>query len=151
MGFFFRMSINSDTDVKMFPYGTFIVLSLFCSLTTQHFVLDKPDHVEIEVTYSDHREGVVVAEKMDEIMLAKMWGQECTLDVQCSSIAVCYFRKGSQGMCTPNSMARIILGGMISLIFLMFLLVLTFCCSYSNFVYCPCFSYLCFVIEMAVS
>ena len=53
----FRMSVNSDTDVKMFPYGTFIVLSLFCSLTTQHFVLDKPDHVEIEVTYSDSREG----------------------------------------------------------------------------------------------
>ena len=35
-----------------------------------------------------------MAEKMDETVLAKMWGQECTVDVQCSSIAVCYFRYG---------------------------------------------------------
>ena len=56
----FTISVNSDICVKMFPHGTIpVLISLFCSLTTQHFLLDKRDHVVIEVTYSGSREGKI--------------------------------------------------------------------------------------------
>merc|ERR1712115_215069 len=139
------MGSNSDNIIKMFGKVIF-VFSFIYSLTAPHFIIEALEPLEDDGELSTWREGVVTAEKTDEFSLSKMWGKECLVDVQCSSIAVCLNSagSGSPGWCTPNSMARIILGGMVSLVFLLFLLIVTLCCSYTNFAYCPCVSYLCF-------
>ena len=42
---------------KKFPVSLFIVYGFIFSLTTQHFVMDRPGQLEIDVKYSDFREG----------------------------------------------------------------------------------------------